>query len=270
MIPSIIYGTAWKEENTEELTLKAIGAGYRAIDTANQKKHYREDYVGKALQRLVKQGVTRENLFLQSKYTYQGGQDHRLPYNPDDDFKTQVQASFKNTLENLHTDYLDSFVLHGPMYNEGFNDADWEVWGAMEDLYEKKFCRAIGVSNIGLSQLQELFVGAKVKPHYVQNRCFARMDWDLQVREFCLSNSIVYQGFSLLTANPWVVSSSNVEFIAEKLGFSPQQIVFRFCKQIGILPLTGTTSEKHMKDDLRLDEFELSSAQMSQITNLTK
>src|SRR5476649_551076 len=113
-IPDFIYGTAWKEKATVQFTKKAIAAGFRAIDTANQKKHYREDLVGQALLELSRQGINRESLFLQSKFTYAQGQDHRLPYNPKDNFGAQVNSSFENTLKNLHTDYLDSYLLHGP------------------------------------------------------------------------------------------------------------------------------------------------------------
>lgn len=106
----MIYGTAWKEEATAGLVELAVKAGFRAIDTANQKRHYREDYVGDALVKLQKQGISRDDLFLQSKYTYPQGQDHHMPYDPDSDFTTQVQASFAGSLKNLHTDYLDSYL----------------------------------------------------------------------------------------------------------------------------------------------------------------
>ena len=101
MLPPIIYGTAWKQERTAELVKMAITAGFRGIDTANQKKHYREDFAGEALLELMKQGIKREDLFLQSKYTYKEGQDHRLPYDPKADFTTQVNDSFASTLKNL-------------------------------------------------------------------------------------------------------------------------------------------------------------------------
>ena len=65
-IPKFLYGTAWKENATADLVVKAINSGFRAIDTANQKKHYREDFVGDALLTLSKQGIDRKSLFLQS------------------------------------------------------------------------------------------------------------------------------------------------------------------------------------------------------------
>src|ERR1700741_2912661 len=82
-VPPIIYGTAWKEDRTQALTLEAIATGFRAFDTANQPKHYAEEEVGAAVRTAIASGtVTQNDLFLQTKFTYQRGQDHRLPYDP--------------------------------------------------------------------------------------------------------------------------------------------------------------------------------------------
>lgn len=270
-LPPIIYGTAWKGNATAELVKTAVNAGFRAIDTANQKRHYREDYVGEALLELKDQGIRREDLFLQSKYTYREGQDHRLPYDPNADFTAQVRSSFAGTLKNLHTDYLDSYLLHGPRESQGITDADWEVWAAMEDLHRSGQTRMIGVSNVGLGQLAELCENAKTKPQVVQNRCYAIRGWDrLLVREYCLANRIVYQGFSLLTANPQVAADPRVAAIGRRLKITPQQVIFRFAVQIGILPLTGTTDLQHMKDDLEVTRIQLSDEDVAAIDSLNR
>ena len=262
-IPTMIYGTAWKQEATKELAKKALLAGFDAIDTANQKKHYREDFLGEALAELFNEGVTRESLFLQSKFTYVQGQDHRLPYNPEDDIPTQVMSSFKSSLKNLHTSYLDSYLLHGPMLRDGLHNNDVAVWQKMEDICRAGQARKIGISNVGYGQLEKLFSGATIKPMFVQNRCYAETGWDREVREYCLDNEIVYQGFSLLTANPQFVSSSEVLKIAQRLGVTAQQVTFRYCIQIGILPITGTSDLEHMKQDLASRDLELSDAEVS-------
>ena len=269
MIPTIIYGTAWKEEATAGLVEQAVLAGFRAIDTANQKKHYREDYVGEALLALKAKGISREELFLQSKYTYKEGQDQRLPYDPKADFTTQVKSSFESTLKNLHTDHLDSYLLHGPRSGRGLTEGDWEVWGTMEELKKSGKTRLIGVSNVGLHHLAELWQKAKTKPEIVQNRCFAAHGWDEDVRGFCLSKGIVYEGFSLLTANPQVVSDPSVADIARRLKATPQQVIFSFTRQIGILPLTGTTDPKHMRDDLEAVFLKLSDTDIEMIGEIT-
>ncbi len=266
--PPIIYGTAWKEDATAELVRLAVRAGFRGFDTANQKKHYREDFVGDALAGLEAEGISRKDLFLQSKYTYREGQDHRLPYDPDTSYAEQVQSSFANTLENLHTDYLDVYLLHGPRTDRGMTDADWEVWAAMEKLCEAGKTRMIGVSNVGLQHVTELCARSRVKPAIVQNRCYAVHGWDREVREYCLANGIVYEGFSLLTANLRVLTSPRVAAIAKRLHVFPQQVIFRFAVEIGILPLTGTTDPVHMQDDLEIDSFKLSAADLHAIHSL--
>ena len=117
--------------------------------------------------------MKRESLFLQSKFTSADGQDHRTPYDPSADLTTQVQQSFASSLQHLHTDYLDSYVLHAPFSRRGLGAADWEVWAAMEALYQAGKTKMIGVSNITAAQLTLLCQQAQVKPMMVQNRCFA-------------------------------------------------------------------------------------------------
>src|SRR3989440_13097429 len=80
-VPRFLYGTAWKEEQTQRLTELALQQGFRGIDTANQWRHYHEAAVGQAIAASVKSGlVTRDDLFLQTKFTFRRGQDERLPY----------------------------------------------------------------------------------------------------------------------------------------------------------------------------------------------
>src|SRR5690349_14892901 len=113
--PQFLYGTAWKEERTAALTEMALRAGFRGIDTANQRRHYFEAGVGEGLAAAYRSGVVqRAELFLQTKYTYQRGQDQRLPYDPTASLSKQVAQSLASSLEHLGTDYVDSFVLHGP------------------------------------------------------------------------------------------------------------------------------------------------------------
>ena len=264
-IPNFIYGTAWKEDNTEDLVCTAIEIGFRGIDTANQRRHYNEAAVGSAISKVLNNGIKREELFIQSKYTYANGQDHRIPYDINADYRTQVKQSFQSSLENLRIDYIDSYVLHGPSSNFGLTQDDWQVWQEMEAIHKEQRTRYLGVSNVSIDQLKVLFEGAKVKPTFVQNRCFAQQGWDKDVREFCKENGIKYQGFSLLTANPFVLPK--VKQVADKINKTPAQVLFRFSMHIGILPLTGTTSKIHMKKDLELD-FSLKDEDIQFIENI--
>lgn len=267
-IPSFLYGTAWKKEATARLVQTAVSAGFRAVDTANQPVHYDEALVGEALRALAAQGIARERLFLQTKFTPIHGQDHRLPYDARADLATQVAQSFASSLEHLHTERLDSYVLHGPYARGGLGPSDWQVWAALEGLYTENRTRMIGISNVSAAQLAQLCEQATVKPMVVQNRCYAVLGWDKAVRDVCRAHGVVYQGFSLLTANRDVLVSPEVGAIARRLGTGPLQVVFRFAMQIGILPLTGTTSEQHMKEDLQVESFELTPEEVQRIESL--
>jgi len=252
-----MYGTAWKKEATAQLVQLAVAAGFTAIDTANQLIHYQEALVGEALLALARKGMTRDRLFLQTKFTPTNGQDHRTPYDASAALTTQVAQSFDSSLVHLHTDYLDSYVLHGPYQRQGLGAADWEVWAAIEGLYQSGKTKMIGISNVTPEQLTQLCAKAAVKPMMVQNRCYAALGWDKEVREICRTHGIIYQGFSLLTANREVFSDPNIRAIAQRLKVGLAQVVFRFAMQIGMLPLTGTTDQQHMKDDLQAEGLTL-------------
>ncbi len=261
--PSFIYGTAWKEDATADLVSLAVSTGFSGIDTANQPRHYNEPLVGEALLKLANLGINREELFLQSKFTPVDGHDNRIPYDPSADLSTQVKQSFESSLKNLHTDYLDSYLLHGPYNQPELGNEDWEVWSAIEELYKTDKVRFIGISNVNILQLKLLTEKAEIKPMVVQNRCYANLGWDREVREYCKTNDIAYEGFSLLTANPFVWQDPRVMKIAKELGRTPEQLVFRFTMQIGILPLTGTTSEQHTKEYLQVLDFGLNSEDLN-------
>jgi diketogulonate reductase-like aldo/keto reductase len=267
-LPSFMYGTAWKKEATTRLVELAVESGFTAVDTANQLIHYQEALVGEALRALAKKGVKRETLFLQTKFTPLDGQGGRPPYDPSADLTTQVRQSFDSSLIHLGTDYVDSYVLHAPFSRRGLGKADWEVWAAMEALYQSGKTKMIGISNVAAGQLVELCERAKVKPMVVQNRCFAALGWDKEVREICLAHGIVYQGFSLLTANREVLADPEIHALAGKLGVNPAQVIFRFAQQIGMLPLTGTTSQQHMKEDLQAEQLALTPEEIQRIETI--
>ncbi len=253
--PRLMYGTAWKETATEALTTQALGAGFRAIDTANQRKHYFEAGVGAAVAAFEARGDgTRAQLFLQTKFTYARGQDHRLPYERSAPPREQVRQSFASSLEHLRTDYVDSYVLHGPERATGLTAADREVWRAMSELAAAGATRLLGVSNVSRDQVAAFCAVAATsgmtRPSFVQNRCYARTGWDRDVRALCHAEGITYQGFSLLTANPHVLASAVVTRAAARRNVPPTAIVFRFALDVGMLPLTGTSSADHLRDDL--------------------
>src|SRR5262245_56293573 len=153
-VPAFLYGTAWKEDRTAALTELALRVGFRGIDTANQRRHYFEVGVGEGLAAAYRAGVvTRADLFLQTKFTYRDGQDHRLPYDPDASLSAQVAQSLASSLEHLGTNHVDSYVLHGPASGSQWTDDDDEVWAAMAKERDAGRTRWLAVSNVSLRHL---------------------------------------------------------------------------------------------------------------------
>ena len=267
--PDFLYGTAWKEDRTAGLTELAIRMGFRAIDTANQRRHYFEAGVGQGLAAAYLAGVvTRADLFLQTKFTYQRGQDHRLPYDPAASLSVQVAQSMASSLEHLGTDHVDSYVLHGPSSVYYWTEDDAEVWDAMRRERDAGRTRLLGVSNMSLHHLEQMAAAHDEAPAFVQNRCFARVGWDRDVRSLCRVRKIVYQGFSLLTANTEVRRHPLVTGLAAGSNVTPAQVVFSFARAVGILPLTGTSDAEHMKQDLANRDLTLSADAVQAIESL--
>jgi diketogulonate reductase-like aldo/keto reductase len=267
-VPRFLYGTAWKEDRTRPLVEQALAAGFRGIDTANQRKHYHEAAVGEAVAAAISAGlVTRDDLFLQTKFTFRDGQDHRLPYDPAAPIATQVEQSFTSSQQHLGADVIDSYLLHGPTRRDGLYEPDWEAWRAMEALHDAGRVRLLGVSNVTLGQLRLLCEGARVRPRFVQNRCYAVRGWDRSLRTYCAANGMTYQGFSLLTANRDVLAHPEVAKIARRHGRSVPEVVFRFALDAGMVVLTGTTNADHMRADLDALNFRLDPRETELIEN---
>lgn len=260
-LPPLIYGTAWKKERTQELVIQAVQAGFRAIDTACQPKHYHEKGVGHALEALYIQGFKREDLFIQTKFTPLGGQDPlTIPYDKDAPLSTQVAQSFEVSKHNLKTDYVDSLVLHSPLFP--FSDL-LSVWRAMEQIHQTGGAQALGISNTyDLQTLERLYEEAEVKPSYLQNRFYQDTDYDKAIRRWCQEHDIIYQSFWTLTANPHILGSKELFDLARKYDKNVVQILFAYLHQIGITPLTGTTDVEHMKSDLQSFELTLERAEL--------
>jgi diketogulonate reductase-like aldo/keto reductase len=264
-----IYGTAWKQAATTSLVEQAVVSGFRAIDTANQIKHYSEALVGAALLNLAQKGISREQLWIQTKFTsLRGQQDEKPPYDINASLTKQVEQSFASSLGHLHTNYLDSYLLHGPYNSPILGPEDFEVWKAIENIYRSGKALAIGVSNMNLDQMKMLVENAEIKPMFLQNRCYAKRRWDKEIRDFCKLHNIRYQGFSLLTANAEVMENKRVITLSLKYRVTPAQIVFRFAHQVDMIPLTGTTNIERMKANLNIFKFELSADEIHFMENI--
>jgi diketogulonate reductase-like aldo/keto reductase len=266
-MPPMLYGTAWKKEHTAENVIAAVHAGFRGIDTACQPKHYHEEGVGEALLALYDEGFTRDDLFLQTKFTPLAGQDpQRIPYDPNADLATQVQQSVERSLQNLHTDTIDSLVLHSPLFP--YKELQ-TVWHTMQSFVDKNVVRQIGISNCyDLGTLKRLFEEDGARPAVVQNRFYEQSDYDKEIRTWCLDNNVIYQSFWTLTANPHLLGSKAIIKAAMAHKKTPVQVMYRYMSQIGAIPLNGTTDPQHMREDLESFSFTLEQKELQNITAL--
>ncbi len=255
-MPRIIYGTAWKKDRTAEWVEQAIGLGFRGIDTACQPKHYNEAGVGAGVAACYKSGIDRSELYLQTKFTPLSGQDPaQVPYDAKASLGEQVAQSFQTSLKNLQTTYLDCLVLHSPLANQQQTP---EVWQAMERLFQNGGVKQLGISNCyDLQQFKFLYDNATIKPAVIQNRFYAKTGYDCDIRDFCKQQRLIFQSFWTLTGNPYVLAHATLQALATKYQRSAAQLFFRDLSQIGIIPLTGTTSATHMREDLAIFDFEL-------------
>ncbi|HEX5711655.1 MAG TPA: aldo/keto reductase [Sulfuricurvum sp.] len=265
-MPALIYGTAWKKERTADLVVQAITSGFRGIDTACQPKHYEEPLVGEAIARLKEDhGISRDELFIQTKFTPLSGQDpQRIPYDPNAPLEMQVSFSFEASKRNLKTHYVDSLVLHSPLFPYANLT---KVWTAMEEIYHNKGARQLGISNCyDLQLLQQLYADAHVKPSVVQNRFYSESGYDSQLRLWCDTKGIIYQSFWSLSANPHIWGSSVIDILVQKYDKTAAQILYRYLNHVRIVPLIGSTSQQHMDEDLAIFEFDLLEGEIKSIT----
>jgi len=267
VMPPILYGTAWKKERTQALVETAIRCGFKGIDTACQPRHYFEPGVGAALQNMAAEGIARESLFLQTKFTPVDGQDpQNIPYDPSAPLAQQVARSFAVSCENLKSDYIDSYVLHSPLFP--FTRL-MEVWRAMERIVRTGGALRIGISNCyDLRTLERLYNEAEVKPSVLQNRFYADSGYDVALRTFCSAHGIVYESFWSLTANPHLLGSEPVIRAAMKRGVETPQIFYAYLMAKKIVPLDGTTDEAHMKADLLAETIVLTPDEISAVDRL--
>ena len=310
-------GTAWKKERTVELVIAAVRSGFRAIDTACQPKHYREDLVGEALTRLAEeanarscahctctactlhahctgsprahctrcthtaytlhahcmhtactpQGVARDELWIQTKFCPYAGQDpDNLPYAWPAPLEQQVAESVATSLANLRTSYLDCLLLHSPLPTHA---ETMRVWRAMEARVASGEVRTLGVSNFYDEALfGRLCDEATVKPSVLQNRFYAVFGYDVGLREACAARGMRYQSFWTLTGNPDKLGAAPVVRAAAAHACTVETVWLSFAVALGVTPLTGTTSDAHMREGQAAAELRLSAGEVDEMRQL--
>ncbi|KAH7069753.1 aldo-keto reductase-like protein [Paraphoma chrysanthemicola] len=253
--PAFIYGTAWKKDHTKRLVKEALVAGFRRIDTAAQPRHYQEHLVGEALREAYSEGiVTREDIYLQTKYTTPAGQDlSNMPYDPSAPLDNQITTSVSSSLKNLRQQdsvevatYIDCLLLHSPLPTI---EQTLQAWKLLES-YVPNQIRALGISNVTLPILQAIYESSSIKPSVVQNRFYPQTRYDVSLRAFCAEHGIMYQSFWTLTGNPALLKSKPVADLTLAADVGRPVALYALVMDLGTVVLNGTTSSGHMHDDL--------------------
>ena len=253
--PAFTYGTAWKKDKTSLLVSEALKQGFRRVDTAAQPKHYQEHLVGEALREAYNEGsVSRADIYLQTKYTTPAGHDlSNMPYDPNAPLDTQIHTSVASSLNNLRSQtqstegtYLDCLLLHSPLPTL---EQTLEAWRLLESYVPYKI-KALGISNVSLPVVREIYNSSTVKPSVVQNRFYAQTGYDGPLRAFCREHGITYQSFWTLTGNPKLLKSKPVHDLAQATAVSVPTALYALVMELGVEVLNGTTSAEHMRDDI--------------------
>ncbi|PVH77985.1 Aldo/keto reductase [Cadophora sp. DSE1049] len=267
-IPEIIYGTAFKFDNTAPLVEAALKAGFRAIDTAGAKGAYREAFVGEGIAAAIAAGVcTREELYLQTKFSpYKAGKDTSMyPYDTASPIASQVLKSTASSLANLCTDYIDCLILHSvyPSMEDTMT-----AYQAMESLVPTKV-HSLGLSNIDLVSLQHIYSTCTIKPITIQNR-FTRdtepnpiftpglpnplVPWDRDVRAYCHQMGISYAPWGMLWGSLDDLDGEEkiLEGFGKMVGLSREIVCYAALRRLSgwVSPLCGTSNEGRMRETL--------------------
>ncbi|WP_429251696.1 aldo/keto reductase [Paraburkholderia sp. GAS333] len=242
-MPALGFGTLIPDAaTTVSATRDALKAGYRHFDCAERYRNERE--VGEALRvELAAEGIAREDIFVTTKLW---NSNHR---------PERVGPAFHASLERFGLDYLDLYLIHTPfafqpgdeqdprdengqvIYDEGVTLL--ETWQAMESLVDNGKCGAIGLSDIGLKELQPLYESARIKPAVVQVEAHPYLP-ETELLEFCKENGIAFLAFAPLGhgIRPGPLEDPVILRIAAQLGRTPAQVLLAWAIQRGGALLT--------------------------------
>jgi diketogulonate reductase-like aldo/keto reductase len=224
----------------------ALEAGYRSIDTASV--YGNERGVGKAVR---ESGVTREDLFVTTKV-----------WNTDLRAGRTLQA-FDESLERLHMDYVDLYLIHWPV-SEGFI----QPWKDLETIYHTGRARAIGVSNFLIHHLKALLKKAGIVPAVNQIEFHPYLQQPDLIR-FCRTHQIQVEAWSPLMLGQ-VFSIDELNLLAEKYHKNAIQIVLRWNLQRDIVTIPKSSKQAHIQQNADLFDFELNAEEMEMMNALDR
>ena len=193
---------------TRNATRTALEAGFRHLDCAERYRN--EEQVGEAIEGAIQAGsVTREDLFITTKLW---NNNHR---------PERVQPAIESSRDRLRVEYIDLYLIHTPyafrpgdeqdprdqndnvLYDESATLMD--TWRAMENLVDRGKCKAIGLSDVSVAQLREVFEQARIKPSVVQVESHPYLP-ETEILDFCNGNGLVM--LRLRATRSWVHPAS--------------------------------------------------------------
>lgn len=247
LIPPIGFGV-YRIKNMDECenaVIEAIKAGYRLIDTAYA--YQNEEAVGRAIKRC---GVPREELFITTKLWIT------------DTSYEKAKKGFAKSISNLDLDYLDLFVIHQP-YNDYYG-----AWRALEELYERKKVRAIGIDNFTQYRTADFLFFNRIKPMVNLLECNAFFQREDE-KKYLDSENILMQAWSPLSAGQsQLMENETLIKIAKNHNKSVAQIALRWLIQRGIVPIVKSTNPQRIKENLEIFDFNITDEEMAEISKL--
>lgn len=247
-IPQVGLGL-WKikdEQECKSAVKDALEAGYRLFDTAQV--YQNEEFVGAALQEA---GIDRGEIFITTKIW----NDNMWP--------NDLEASFEESLEKLQTDYVDLLLLHFPV-----TELRRPAWYVMQEVYESRQAKAIGVSNYTVRHLEELLKECRIKPAVNQIELQVYLQQP-DLIAYCQANGIVVEAYSPL-AHGRGIDNTVLQKIADKYGKSIAQIMIRWCIERGSVPLPKSINKKRIAENIDVFDFSLDDQDMQEIARLDK
>lgn len=256
-IPKLGYGT-WQIPNeiASECSLNALRSGYVHIDTA--KAYGNEEGVGKGIKQ---SGLKRKEVFITSKIpaevkTYEG-----------------AKKCIEESLKLLGVDYIDLMLIHAPRpWNEMNHDFPYryykeniEVYKALEEAYEEKKLRSIGVSNFEIDDLKNIFDHSKIKP-MVNQICVYIGNTPMELIDFCQKENILVEAYSPLGTGR-LFKNEKAKEIASKYNVTVAQLGIRYCLELNTLPLPKSVSVSRIEENKEVD-FLISKEDMETLKSL--
>ena len=239
----------WQVEDGQEVVQyvkSALETGYIMIDTAAG--YGNEAGVGQAIKEA---DVKREDIFVTTKVA-----------NSDQGYETTLEA-FETSLNKLGLDYIDLYLIHWPVA-DSFND----TWKAMEELYESKKIRAIGVCNFHKHHFEKLMQTARIKPMVNQIELHPLLNQE-PLRTYCAENNIVVEAYSPLGSGK-ILDNPVIKEIAEKYHKTVAQIILRWDMQIGVITIPKSVHSERIQQNAAIFDFELAEEDINKINALNK